>query len=82
MLQNTFDLCLLQEFLLPVELRLLCSLYAWRRITNDCVLRDAIFHHQYSSIQFGPIEWWDTSEVQFMDGIFYNHMYFNKDISN
>lgn len=81
--------CLLRKHHLPVEFREIIIRFAryHYEITNRNI-KHAV-HTYMSSFKlkdniykmFGPIEWWDTSKVTNMHGLFFNQRTFNLDIS-
>lgn len=85
MLSFTLDVCLLHEFWLPVELRQIVIQYAFSEIVDNhsCLKAVIEFLHKRDDglMMFGPIEYWDTSRVTRMNGLFNGEKRFNEDIS-
>lgn len=91
MLSQTLHLCLHHFVYLPVELRRIIQQFSFEYITNENI-RKAVFMTltEKGTIQFGPMEFWDTSDVTDMSFVFMHntidqyrpfYRYFNLDIS-
>ncbi len=86
-LHLTIDACLLFNTVvaIPVELRTIIKLYYNQTLDNQTI-REAVnlwtTSRLEASIIYGPIEYWDTSQVTDMNGLFSDENDFNSDISN
>lgn len=82
---DLLHVCLLRNHHLPIELRVLIFEFA----KYPCKLRDFSIENAVrlyikrvpAIFMYGPIEWWDTSEVTNMYGLFCHYEDFNADIS-
>lgn len=82
MIRKTVHLCLLRAFLLPVEIRTLIAKFSFADIRNETIKTAALLSNTIEGqIKYGPIEWWDTSQVTNMDDLFFYNTSFNSDIS-
>ena len=63
---------LVYRFSLPVELRVLISKYLYRTVTNDNIHNEVRRYllERPECMEFGPIEYWDTSNVTDMRCLF------------
>ena len=84
MIGRTTHLCIFRRFSLPVELRVIITTFVSCKLTNSSIFDAASDYGHINKILFlyGPIEWWDTSEVTSMNNLFGMQCNFNKDISN
>ena len=79
MLFDTLHLSLFRAFLFPVELRIIIANFAWIPITTLNIF--GAVQEELRPLKYGPIEYWDTSEVRSMGFSFTYTMCFNEDIS-
>ena len=95
MFSQTLELCLVRQFLLPVELRKIIKQYFAVSLTNETIHEAVrIYCDAYRIrertrkkvrrpvlMRYGPIQEWDTSNVTNMYGLFCHQREFNEDIS-
>ena len=83
MLLVHLQISLYRRLFLPVELRFVIGHFLLRKLNNESI-KDAGRRYEERTINllYGPIEWWDTSEVTSMYELFMHSKHFNKDISN
>ena len=86
-LHLTIDACLLLNTVvaIPVELRTIIKLYYNQTLDNQTI-REAVnlwtTSRLQASIIYGPIEYWDTSQVTDMNSLFEEKRSFNDNINN
>jgi len=84
--------CLFHTFSFPVELQTVVRHYSFCEITDQNIRSAVELTSKGCLLVYGPMEWWDTSKVTHMNGLFnswksphnspWNRPNFNLDISN
>lgn len=79
----TLDAALLRRFSFPVELRTIIAQFLYCKLSNQTILHAVDNYHCSPHVRatYGKIEWWDTSEVTNMRGLFWGKHSFNENIS-